>query len=100
VDWRAGKIACSHQIEGWSGFDLAGWVGSLVEAPVAVDNDSNLAALGEASHGAGVGFSPVFYFNMGSGVGGGLVVNAPSTMAPPRAKWNLATCGSSARARR
>jgi len=75
VDWRAGKIACSHQIEGWSGFDLAGWLKPLVGAPVVVENDSNLAALGEATCGAGAGFNPVFYFNMGSGVGGGLVVN-------------------------
>lgn len=75
VDWRRGRIARSHQIEGWSGFDLGGWLAPLVAAPVLVENDSNLAALGEATHGAGVGFDPVFYFNMGSGVGGGLVVN-------------------------
>jgi len=84
VDWRAGKIACSHQIEGWSGFDLAGWLRPLVGAPVVVENDSNLAALGEATRGAGAGFNPVFYFNMGSGVGGGLVVNgAVYHGAPP-----------------
>jgi len=75
VDWRAGKIARSHQIEGWSGFDLAGWLRQLGGVPVFVDNDANVAALGEATHGAGVGFSPVFYFNLGSGVGGGLVLN-------------------------
>lgn len=74
VDWRAGRIACSHQIAGWSGFDLAGWLRPLVNAPVVVENDSNLAALGEATLGAGAGLDPVFYFNMGSGVGGGLVV--------------------------
>jgi glucokinase len=42
---------------------------------VAVDNDANTAALGEALSGAGRGYSPVFYVTMGSGVGGGLVVN-------------------------
>ena len=84
VDWRQGKIACSHQIEGWSDFDLAGWLRPLVNAPVLVENDSNLAALGEAARGAGVGRSPVFYFNLGSGVGGGLVVNgAVYHGAPP-----------------
>jgi len=73
VDWRAGRIACSHQIEGWSGFDLNGWLVPLIQSPVFVENDSNLAALGEATLGAGIGFNPVFYFNMGSGVGGGLI---------------------------
>jgi glucokinase len=84
VDWRTGKIACSHQIEGWSGFDLGGWLGGLTGAPVFADNDSNLATLGEATRGAGTGFNPVFYFNMGSGVGGGLVLNgAVYHGAPP-----------------
>jgi len=41
---------------------------------VCVDNDANVGALGEARHGAGQGFDPVFYITLGSGVGGGLVV--------------------------
>lgn len=75
VDWKTGKICRSHQIEGWSEFDLAGWLRQLASAPVFVDNDANVAALGEARHGAGAGFNPVFYVTLGSGVGGGLVVN-------------------------
>lgn len=75
VDWRMGRIAKSHQIEGWSGFDLAGWIRGLVEAPVYIDNDANVATLGEAHHGAGCGLNPVFYVTLGSGVGGGLVWN-------------------------
>jgi glucokinase len=73
VDWRTGMIARSHHIEGWSGFDLADWLRGLTGAPVAVDNDANVAALGEAARGAGAGFDPVFYATLGSGVGGGLV---------------------------
>jgi glucokinase len=75
VDWRTGRICRSHQIEGWSEFDLGGWLRQLVGAPVVVDNDANVAALGEALCGAGVGFNPVFYVTLGSGVGGGLVVD-------------------------
>jgi len=75
VDWRTGKISRSHQIEGWSEFDLGGWLGGLTKAPVVVDTDANVAALGEALCGAGVGFNPVFYVTLGSGVGGGLVVD-------------------------
>jgi glucokinase len=73
VDWRDGRICCSHQIEGWSGFDLGGWLKRETGTPVFVDNDANVAALGEATCGAGVGFNPVFYVTLGSGVGGGLV---------------------------
>ena len=75
VDWKTGKICRSHQIEGWSEFDLGGWLRQLTGAPVLVDNDANVAALGEAVCGAGVGFNPVFYVTLGSGVGGGLVVD-------------------------
>src|SRR5207249_6456894 len=75
VDWRSGRICRSHQIEGWSEFDLGGWLGQLSGLPVFVDNDANAGALGEARHGAGVGFNPVFYVTLGSGVGGGLVVD-------------------------
>jgi glucokinase len=73
VDWQTGKICRSHHIEGWSGFDLAGWLGAQTNTPVFVDNDADVAALGEAFHGAGVGADPVFYVTLGSGVGGGLV---------------------------
>jgi glucokinase len=55
--------------------DLRAWLSELLGAPVAVENDSNLASLSEARFGAGVGFNPVFYTNSGSGVGGGLIVD-------------------------
>lgn len=75
VDWRTGRICRSHQIEGWSEFDLAGWLGQLIGVPVVVENDANVAAFGEARCGAGQGYDPVCYVTLGSGVGGGLVVD-------------------------
>ena len=74
VDWRTGSIARSHQIEGWSEFDLATWLHDMTRLAVRVDNDANVAALGEATLGAGAGCDPVFYVTLGSGVGGGCVV--------------------------
>jgi glucokinase len=75
VDWPTGRIYQSHQIPGWAGFDLAAWLGGLTNAPVFADNDANVAALAEATGGAGAGLNPVFYVTLGSGVGGGLVVD-------------------------
>jgi glucokinase len=75
VDWPAGRICRSHQVEGWSGFDLRAWLAERLDAPVRVDNDANVAALGEARHGAGTDFNPVFYVTLGSGVGGGLILD-------------------------
>ena len=73
VDWRTGRICRSHQIEGWSEFELGDWLRGITDAAVFVDNDANVAALGEALRGAGRGANPVFYVTLGSGVGGGLV---------------------------
>jgi len=75
VDWRSGRICRSHQIEGWSEFDFGQWLQAKTGVPAFVDNDANVAALGEAMHGAGVGLNPVFYVTLGSGVGGGLVID-------------------------
>lgn len=75
VDHETGRIAKSHQIEGWSEFELGEWLHEQSGLPVRVDNDANVAALGEALAGAGRGASPVFYVTLGSGVGGGLVVD-------------------------
>jgi glucokinase len=75
VDSATGRICCSHQIEGWSEFPLGDWLSGLTNRPVRVDNDANTAALGEAQAGAGRGHNPVFYVTLGSGVGGGLVVD-------------------------
>jgi glucokinase len=74
VDWRTGRICCSHHVEGWSEFPLGEWLAEMTRLPVQVDNDANVAALGEASAGAGQGRDPVFYVTLGSGVGGGCVV--------------------------
>lgn len=76
VDGNSGRIARSHQIEGWSGFNLRAWLERLSGGlPVWVENDANTAALGEALRGAGAGSNPVFYVTLGSGVGGGCVVD-------------------------
>lgn len=75
IDWRTGRIACSHHVAGWTDFALGPWVAERLGVPVRADNDANVAALGEATRGAGAGFNPAFYVTLGSGVGGGLVVD-------------------------
>lgn len=75
VDWATGRTCCSHQIRGWDDFPLGDWLEQQLNRPVQVDNDANVAALGEARHGAGRGSNPVFYVTLGSGVGGGSVVD-------------------------
>lgn len=75
VDRHSGVIGVSHQIGGWSGFPLAAWLEDLTASRVQIENDANVAALGEATYGAGRNYDTVFYMTIGSGVGGGLVQN-------------------------
>jgi glucokinase len=65
----------SHQIAGWDGFPLADWVSDLVGAPAVLCNDADVAGLAEALFGAGKGMSPIFYITIGSGIGGGLIID-------------------------
>ena len=76
VDWQTGRIAASHQVGGWAGFDLAGWFAEKMPGvTVRVENDANVAALGEARRGVAMGFRHVFYVTLGSGVGGGMIID-------------------------
>ena len=75
VDWKTGCIQTSHQVEGWTQFPLKDWLQERTGAPVFIDNDANVAALAEAVHGAGRNFNPVFYMTIGSGIGGGLILD-------------------------
>jgi len=75
INIDTGNVSLSYQIDGWAGFDVATWLAELTGLPVRVDNDANTAALAEARKGAGRGLGRVFYVTLGSGMGGGMVVD-------------------------
>jgi glucokinase len=75
VDWKTGTIQLSHQVEGWANFNIVNWLHNITGKPIWVDNDANIAALAEAKHGSGKGYNNVFYITIGSGIGGGMVIN-------------------------
>lgn len=75
VDAVTQTVIRSHQIDGWDNFPLAAWITDLLHMPVVIGNDADLAGLGEAIHGAGKDISPMFYITIGSGIGGGLIID-------------------------
>jgi glucokinase len=75
VDAVAGRTIVSHQVDGWEDFPLADWCCHTLGLPTVVANDSDLAGLAEARFGAGQGYRVVFYTNIGSGIGGALLVD-------------------------
>lgn len=74
IDARRGVVLKSHQVADWDEFPLVAWFEKRFQMPAMLGNDSDLAALAEANLGAGKGFSPVVYMNIGSGIGGGIVI--------------------------
>ncbi len=72
VNFDAQRVVLSTHVGGWQDFDLCGFVRDLIDAPVIMDNDANVGALGEASFGAGAGCSPLFYMTLSTGIGGGI----------------------------
>ena len=75
VDDATQTVIKSHQIAGWDNFPLANWIGDFLRLPAFLANDSDAAGLAEAVCGAGKGLSPIYYLNIGSGIGGGLVLD-------------------------
>lgn len=75
VDSNAGVTLWSAQVTGWEKFPLADYLTRETGITTRVFNDSNAAAWGEYKKGTGKNCSNFFYTNMGSGVGGGAVIN-------------------------
>lgn len=74
VDPAAGRTRKSHHVEGWTDFPLAAWCQEMFGLPCALGNDADMAGLGEARFGAGRGAKVCFYSNVGTGIGGSLVI--------------------------
>jgi glucokinase len=75
VDDATQTVVKSHQIQGWENFPLVGWLRDRFGWPAVLGNDADVAGLAEAHYGAGKGLSPIFYITIGSGIGGGLIIN-------------------------
>lgn len=73
VDRRRGRLVWSPHSAGGE-VDLGPEVEAATGRPVVVDNDANLAALAEARLGTGKGRRMVLLVALGTGIGGGLVV--------------------------
>ena len=75
VDFARQSVALSTHVSGWQDFPLSQHIGGLLGVRAVMDNDANTGALGEAIHGAGKGFRPLFYMTLSTGIGGGLILD-------------------------
>lgn len=74
LDKEKETLLRAPHLSGWVDMPLRQKLSEALNAPVFLENDSALVALGEATEGAGKGFNIVAYLTVSTGVGGARVV--------------------------
>ena len=74
IDSKAGCVTYSNNLA-WADFPIAEMLSQLTHLPVKIANDANVAALGEARFGSGKGVESLLLLTLGTGVGGGFVLD-------------------------
>jgi glucokinase len=72
---ETGTIFNPPNLQGWDSVPLRDILEKELKVPVAIENDANAAALGEWWKGAGSGADSLFCITLGTGVGGGIILD-------------------------
>lgn len=75
TDPGAGVVRSAPYLTGWVNVPLQRMMVNSLGVPVAVENDANLAALGEGWHGTARSVRDYVFLTIGTGVGAGIVLN-------------------------
>ena len=75
TDPMRGVLINPPNLPGWRNVPLAAMLREVVDSPVHLENDANLAGLGEHRRGAGRGAGTMVYITWSTGVGAGLILN-------------------------
>jgi glucokinase len=75
LDPHAGVILDTPNILEWDNFPLVAKLKEEFGVPVHLDNDANMAGLGEWQYGAGKGHHDLVYLTISTGIGGGVISN-------------------------
>ena len=82
TDVDTGIVIATSYLMGWRGVPLRALLEDALGAPVSVDNDVNLAALGEHWLGAAQGECDFVFIGIGTGVGASIVLNGAPFRGP------------------
>ncbi len=75
IDERTGMLRESPNLPGWNDYPVRDEIERRLGAPVVLENDANAAGLGESWLGAGRLVPSICMITLGTGVGGGIVLN-------------------------
>ena len=74
LDVEHGVVNYANNL-GWNNLPVASLMQEILPYPVRLTNDANAAAYGEAKFGAGKSYETVIMLTLGTGVGGGIIIN-------------------------
>lgn len=74
MDIPTGVVRHSPNFPGWKNVPVKATLEQKLSKPVKINNDANVAALGEGWGGAGRGIDNLVVFTLGTGVGGGIII--------------------------
>jgi glucokinase-like ROK family protein len=69
------RLSSPPHMPGWDNLDLWQRLQAEFPCPLYIDNDANMGALGESRCGAGRGVGQMAYIKVGTGIGGGLIID-------------------------
>lgn len=75
VDFVSQRIVNSTHVAGWDNLAIPETIQRDLGIPAVVDNDANVGALGELTFGAGRGCRHLVYYNIGTGIGAGIIID-------------------------
>ena len=75
TDLDRGMLVNPPNLRGWKNVPLVAMLRDLIDCPVHLQNDANLAGLGEFHQGAGRGSGTMVYVTWSTGVGAGLILD-------------------------
>ena len=74
LDIKNGVVNYANNL-GWENLHVADIFHEILPYPVRLTNDANAASLGEAKYGAGKSYENIIMLTLGTGVGGGIIIN-------------------------
>jgi len=75
LDPEAGLVLNAPNLPRWVNFPLRRAVAGWFDCPVWLENDANVAALGEHRFGSGQGYADMVYVTLSTGIGSGIIIN-------------------------
>ncbi|HOX38378.1 MAG TPA: ROK family protein [Candidatus Brocadiia bacterium] len=86
ADFERQICRSSTHVGGWADLPLPRLISESLGIPAVMDNDANVAALGEHRYGAGVGLSSIIFYTVSTGIGGGIILDGK----PYRGRYSAA----------